>query len=684
MHYTAIIHSFSYFTDNIAGWIAAGGYTLLFLTVFLEAIPLLGTAVPGHVAVFMAGFLAKVGILNLWWVIAIAVVAAILGDFLGFYLGRRYGLSLIDRLKPYFFLTDDHLAKAQGLLAKHTGKAMIIGRMNPVTRALMPFLVGTGGTSIGKFWLFNILGGVIWAGGSILIGYALGFGYHAAAGYFGRAIVITVVAAVIIIWGYRFANLRFHVFRRYELFVLILNVLSLWALASMIRNALATVPKIDFDLWVYAFMSSHVGSFLGTTANIVTTIGGTAVTGGLAIVTGLFFAFRKKWRSAAIMIMSIGSTGILVSFMKDFFMVTRPLHGLVYIDPTDWSFPSGHAALAAAFFFVIAYLFAPKIKNWVARESFIVFCILAIIAIGLSRLILNVHWASDVIAGWSLGIFCATASILLVRYVGALLVKKSAINGGKAPANRYRLVLVRHGESVWNKENRFTGWVDVDLTEKGVEEAHKAGRELKGKGFTFDLAYTSVLKRAIKTLDIILKEMNEEDIEIKRSWKLNERHYGALQGLNKAETAAKYGEDQVKIWRRGYDVKIPPLTKDSPMYPGKDPLYKDLKESEIPLAENLKDVVEKRVVPYWNEEIAPEILKGRKIIISGTGNSLRGLIKHLENISDKDIVDLNIPTGIPLVYELDENLKPLKKYYLADPEELKKAIETVVNQGKAK
>jgi len=248
----------------------------------------------------------------------------------------------------------------------------------------------------------------------------------------------------------------------------------------------------------------------------------------------------------------------------------------------------------------------------------------------------------------------------------------------------YKLVLVRHGQSVWNKENRFTGWVDVDLTEKGVEEAHKAGRELREKGFIFDLAYTSVLKRAIKTLDIILGEMDEKGIEVRKSWKLNERHYGALQGLNKAETAAKYGEEQVKIWRRGYDVKIPQLTKDSPMYPGKDPLYKDLKESEIPLAENLKDVVEKRVVPYWNEEIAPEILKGRKIIISGTGNSLRGLIKHLENISDKDIIDLNIPTGIPLIYELDENLKPLKKYYLASPEELKKAIDTVVNQGKAK
>jgi undecaprenyl-diphosphatase len=442
MHYTAIIHSFSYFTDNIAGWIAAGGYPLLFLTVFLEAIPLLGTAVPGHVAVFIAGFLAKVGILNLWWVIAIAVVAAILGDFMGFFLGRKYGLSLIDRLKPYFFLTDDHLAKAQGLLAKHTGKAMIIGRMNPVTRSLMPFLVGTGGTSTKKFWLFNILGGIIWAGGSILIGYALGFGYHAAAGYFGRAIVIAVVAAVIIIWGYRFANLRFHIFRRYELFVLILNVLSLWALARMIQDAGSVVPFMaGLDLWVYNWMNgfmataTHIGPVLANIADFITTIGGTAVTTGLGIIFGLLFAYKKKWRSSAIMLLSIGSTGVLVSFLKDFFMRPRPsfqpafhlLFGSISITPTDWSFPSGHAALAAAFFFAVAYLFAPKIKKWVVRESFIVFCILAIIAIGLSRLVLNVHWASDVIAGWSLGIFCATASILLVRYVGALLVKKSDI-----------------------------------------------------------------------------------------------------------------------------------------------------------------------------------------------------------------------------------------------------------------
>lgn len=247
----------------------------------------------------------------------------------------------------------------------------------------------------------------------------------------------------------------------------------------------------------------------------------------------------------------------------------------------------------------------------------------------------------------------------------------------------YKIVFVRHGESVWNKEDRFSGWVDVDLTERGIEEAHEAGRSLLKEGFSFDLAFTSVLKRAYKTLDIILEELHEADIEVEKSWKLNERHYGALQGLNKAEMAAKYGEAQVKIWRRGYDAVIPPLTKDSDMYPGKDPLYADLKEREIPLAENLKNVVE-RVVPYWNAEIVPRINNGRKIIISASGNSLRALVKHVEEISDDAIVELNIPTGIPLIYELDDDLKVVSKRFLADPEKLKAAIEKVVNQGKAK
>jgi 2,3-bisphosphoglycerate-dependent phosphoglycerate mutase len=247
----------------------------------------------------------------------------------------------------------------------------------------------------------------------------------------------------------------------------------------------------------------------------------------------------------------------------------------------------------------------------------------------------------------------------------------------------YKVILIRHGESLWNKENRFAGWVDVDLSEKGVQEAHNAGKKLLREGYAFDLAYTSFLKRASKTLDIVLGEMNLKEIPIIRSWKLNERHYGSLQGLNKSEMAKKYGEEQVKMWRRGYDVAIPPLNKEDPMYPGNDPLYKDVKKEELPLSENLKMVVE-RVVPYWNDEIVPHIKNGKKIIIAASGNSLRALIKHLEKLSAEEIVEINVPTAIPLVYELNDNLEVIKKYYLASEEQLRQALDTVANQGKAK
>ena len=247
----------------------------------------------------------------------------------------------------------------------------------------------------------------------------------------------------------------------------------------------------------------------------------------------------------------------------------------------------------------------------------------------------------------------------------------------------YILVLIRHGESVWNKENRFTGWADVDLSEKGKEEAVKAGQQLKKDGFTFDIAYTSVLKRAIKTLWTVMDNMDLNWLPVINSWKLNERHYGALQGLNKAETAAKYGEDQVKIWRRSYDIPPMALESSDERYPGNDPRYAGLTKEELPLTECLKDTVA-RVVPYWEKEIAPQIKAGKKIIIAAHGNSLRALVKYLDNISDENIVNLNIPTAMPLVYELDENLKPIKNYYLGDPEEVKKAMEAVANQGKAK
>ncbi len=247
----------------------------------------------------------------------------------------------------------------------------------------------------------------------------------------------------------------------------------------------------------------------------------------------------------------------------------------------------------------------------------------------------------------------------------------------------YKIVLIRHGESLWNKENRFTGWADVDLSEKGKEEAAKAGQQLKKEGFAFDMAYTSVLKRAVKTLWTVLDNMDLNWIPVINSWKLNERHYGALQGLNKAETAAKFGEDQVKIWRRSYDTPPPALEKSDERFPGNDSRYSSLAEEELPLTECLKDTVA-RVIPYWEKEIAPKIKEGKKIIIAAHGNSLRALVKYLDNISDSDIVSLNIPTAMPLVYELDENLKPVKNYYIGDPEAVKKAMEAVANQGKAK
>jgi 2,3-bisphosphoglycerate-dependent phosphoglycerate mutase len=242
---------------------------------------------------------------------------------------------------------------------------------------------------------------------------------------------------------------------------------------------------------------------------------------------------------------------------------------------------------------------------------------------------------------------------------------------------------VRHGESSWNKENRFTGWTDVELSEKGRQEALEGGQVLKREGYVFDVAYTSVLKRAIRTLWTILDEMDLMWIPVHRSWRLNERHYGALQGLNKAETAAKFGEDQVKIWRRSYDIPPPPLTSDDPRYPGHDPRYRNLTPQELPLTECLKDTVA-RFLPLWHETIAPKIQSGQRVVIAAHGNSLRALVKYLDNVSEADIVELNIPTGMPLVYELDDDLKPLNRYYLGDPEKVKAAMEAVAAQGKKK
>ena len=691
---------FSGIVNNIESIISHGGYTLLFIFTILEGLPVLGMVVPGHIAIIAGGFLARIGSLDLSFVITISLIGAIFGDYIGFYLGRKYGISFIDKVRKYFLITDLHIDKVRNLIDKHTGKAMIMGRFTPATRCLMPFIVGTMHTPVKRFWLFNIIGAVSWVVSSIMVGYIFGAGYHLAAGYFGKFSIIAVIVTLIIFWGYRFVNKNFHIFKRYELITLALNIISLWIFAVIIEKLSDQAFKLGFDVWVSGFMCtlvhpigaclgsitpesplSYSGTIIVNIAYWFTTIGSTAVMSSLGVFIGIWFITRKKWRSAAILLLSTFSTAFIILLLKHLFSISRPEFALQYI-ANDPSFPSGHAGMAAVFFTVIAYLSAPKIYSWIKRELMIVVCVLMIILIGLSRLVLNVHWASDVIAGWALGVFMATASILIIRYISSILIGKD-VSLEKTNKIIYKLVLIRHGESVWNKENKFAGWVDVDLTEKGIDEAHTAGKALREAGFHFDVAFTSLLQRANKTLDIVLEELGQKNIEIRRSWKLNERHYGALQGMNKSEMALKYGEDQVKKWRRGYDVSIPPIDKESDMYPGKDPLYSSLCEAEIPLSENLKMVVE-RVVPYWNNEIMPSIKAGKMVIIAASGNSLRALAKYIEKISDSDIVEYNFPTGIPLVYELDVDLNLINKYFLADTETLNKALATVANQGKAK
>jgi 2,3-bisphosphoglycerate-dependent phosphoglycerate mutase len=244
-----------------------------------------------------------------------------------------------------------------------------------------------------------------------------------------------------------------------------------------------------------------------------------------------------------------------------------------------------------------------------------------------------------------------------------------------------KLVLLRHGESIWNLEDKFTGWTDVDLSDRGTAEAKEAGKTLRANGYSFDVAFTSVLKRAIRTLWLVMEEMDLMWMPVYRSWRLNERHYGALQGQNKAEVSAKVGEEQVHIWRRSYDIRPPALERTDARYPGNERKYRELTENELPLAESLKDTVA-RFMPYWNEVLAPTLKSGKHVIVSAHGNSLRAMVKYLDNITDKEIVDVNIPTGIPLVYEIDERLRPLSHSYLGDAEKVKKSIDEVAKQGR--
>ncbi len=404
-----------------------GGYIFLFLISIAESIPFIGIAIPGHTAIIISGFLAKIGVFNVWIVIALASFGVIIGDMAGFYLGKKYGMPFMDRFKLRLFISDRHIIKARDLINRHTGMALIIGRLNPFTRSLMPFIVGVSHVRSIMFWVYNVIGGILWATASVMIGYVFGLGYYIFAQYIGKGVMIAVLVSIIIIWGYKFINARFNIFKKYELFALILNIVSLWALAKTVEDAWAMRSFMaQFDIWVNLFMNNlthQITSALVGIAKFISLVGSTEVIIGIGILIGVLFIFKKRWRSAAIIIASICSTGIMVELMKTFFMRTRPENALLVLN--DYSFPSGHAALAAVFFIVLIYLFTPKKSSGIKRELFITICVLAVITIGLSRIVLNVHWVSDVVAGWSLGVFCATAVILLVKYIGTMIIRDS-------------------------------------------------------------------------------------------------------------------------------------------------------------------------------------------------------------------------------------------------------------------
>lgn len=422
-----VLHLLSTFSTVFVELLTTGGYFVLGASLSLEGLPIIGSFIPGHVVIIAAGFLAKLGILNIVVVLVVSTLATVFGDILGFLLGRRFGYEVVHRLgKVFRFKTDyidEKIEKAKVMIDEHAGKTIIFGKFSPITRPLTPFLVGASGVHIKTFWIYNIIGGILWVFSSVLLGYIFGASYHVVAGYFGKLVVSAIIIIVFILWGFRLANRRFHVFKKYEVFMVILNVLALWTLAKTIQDSFSLHSFMsNFDIVTNIFMAEHVTPFLAHIAVLVTNVGSTVVTIGLGILVGAGLLVKKKWRRGAIMILSVCSTAVVVTVMKELFMRVRPSDALVHL--LDPSFPSGHASLAAAFFVALAYVFVPRIPSLIKRELFIVICVLCTIAIGLSRVILNVHWASDVIAGWALGMFLATGSVLLVRYVSGLLIKK--------------------------------------------------------------------------------------------------------------------------------------------------------------------------------------------------------------------------------------------------------------------
>lgn len=418
------VYPFTVIIGYLEAWTLHGGYIFLFVSSILEAVPLIGSTIPGHTIVILYGLLARIGVVNVYLVGLLASAGAVIGDMIGYYMGKKYGLALIEKYKGRLFVREEYLERARAMIGRHTGKSLIAGRFNPITRPFMPFIVGASGAPDKKFWFYNILGGILWAISGTAIGYVFGIGYDAVASVFGKAVVVVIAVGSVAIWGYNIVNRRFHIFRKYEIFVLALNLFSLFIFLRMVQDAwAATSFMAKFDIWLNLAIQKYATLPFIYAAQAVSDLVGGYVIVIISMIVGLYLIARKKWRSAVIAIFSVTATIILSEFVKALFLRERP-DDAFYIIFDDPSFPSGHSAVAAAFFVTLAYLALPHIRSMWRREMMLVFCAFAAFAVGLSRIVLNLHWASDVFAGWSLGIFTATATILLVRYVGALIVNR--------------------------------------------------------------------------------------------------------------------------------------------------------------------------------------------------------------------------------------------------------------------
>ncbi|MES3030836.1 MAG: bifunctional DedA family/phosphatase PAP2 family protein [Patescibacteria group bacterium] len=412
-------HLFEPIIHHIEIILEHGGYVVLLLVSILEGVPIIGPLVPGHTIVVLSGFLSRIGILDLYAVTFIVVFGAMLGDVIGYMLGKKYGFAFLSRYGKYFFIKESHIEKAKQIVQKHTGKAIIFGRFNPITRPLAPFAVGASGVHIKKFWIFDAIGVCLWATLSIAAGYIFGASYHIIAASLGKYIVIAIILTILILWGYYFINKRFHLFARYELIALIANLLGLYIFSKTLQDALSNDGfMIGLDLWMNTFFSSYTTACCTGVMHILTNVFSPEAFAIIGLLGTIFFFVRKQWRYGAITLLSFGGGVVINGLIKSLFMRARPLES--FIVETGYSFPSAHSTVIAIAAVLAIYFFARKIRSLVWRELYIVGVSALALLIAFSRVYLGVHWFSDVVAGIALGVFWSTLTILLVRYLGMI------------------------------------------------------------------------------------------------------------------------------------------------------------------------------------------------------------------------------------------------------------------------